>query len=153
MVDALREIWNLLGIPAVWGSILTVIIIATGIVLKRFIDHSFESQLEKLKESQTQDAFIRDLYAENLKKYSSEQAQGLRQAYLLLFESHSSTVIDEKKSHDEQLEMAIQMIMKPLRDYAGGLDESTIKKINSVGNYLRGVHPSCEGCGHPRNLA
>jgi hypothetical protein len=136
MEDVLNKIWNLLGIPAVWGSILTVTTVVMGVVLKRLIDHALESQLEEIKALQTQDAFVRELYAENLKKYAGEQAQALRQAYLLLFEPHSSNVSAVGKSHEEQLDMAIQMIMQPLRKYAGGLDESTIKKINSVCNYL-----------------
>lgn len=136
MEGTLDNFWKLLGIPAVWGSILTVIMIVTGVIIKKLIDHALESQMVKIKEFQTQDTFLRELYAENLRKYASEQAQALRQAYLLLIEPHSSNIDTEGKGHDEKLETAIQTIMGPLREHGGWLDESTIKKINQVCSYI-----------------
>lgn len=136
MEGTLDNLWNLLGIPAVWGSILTVTTIVLGVIIKRFIDHAFESQLERIKDLQTQDTFVRELYAENLRKYASEQAQALRQAYLLLFEPHSSNISAEGMVFDGKLETAIQTIMRPLREHVGWLDEATIRRINQVCNYI-----------------
>lgn len=80
--------------------------------------------------------FVRELYAEGIREYSTEQAQGLRQAYLLLFEPESSTISLAGKDTKDIFETAIQEIMQPLRKHVGLLDESTIAKIYSVQNWL-----------------
>lgn len=136
MEEILSKIWGLLGIPAVWGSILTLITVGMGVLFKRLIDHELEVQLKKIEALQTQDVFVRELYAEGIKEYSREQTQALRQAYLILFQPHSSTVSTAGLGFEEQLDTAIQVVMEPLRNHVGLLDESTIRKINSVQNYL-----------------
>jgi hypothetical protein len=136
MDKMVQDIFHLLGIPAVWGAILTVTVLAMGAVLKLLLDHALKTQLEKIKELQRQDSFIRDLYAQEIKNFSTEQAQALRNAYLLLFEPWSSTVDRAAKDSQEQLESAIQMVMKPLRNHLGWLDELTIRKIYSVQHRL-----------------
>jgi septal ring factor EnvC (AmiA/AmiB activator) len=81
-------------------------------------------------------AFIRELYADGLREYAIQQAQGLRQAYLILFEPESSTISVATKTFPERIEMAIEQVMKPLRDHLGILDEETIKQIYAVQNEL-----------------
>jgi hypothetical protein len=97
------------------------------------IRKDLQAEVARLTEWQV---FVRELYVEGIRKYSSEQAQALRQAYLLLFEPESSTVSVFGKDRQELLDTAIQGIMQPLREHVGVLDESTIKKIYSVQNQL-----------------
>lgn len=136
MDKILQDVFHVLGIPAVWGGILTVTTIAMGIVLKQVIDHALKAQLEKIKEVQLENSFLRDLYAEGIKTYSTQQAQALRQAYNRLFNSRPSVFDLDERERQEQLETAIQLVMQPLRDHLGILDEPTKKKIYSVNNKL-----------------
>lgn len=130
MDSILQDIFKLLGIPAVWGGILTVTTIAIGIVLKQVIDHSLAAQLEKLKEVQLETTFLRELYADGIKTYSTQQAQGLRRAYRLVFEEDDS-------EFQKQLDTAIDQVMKPLRDHLGILDEPTKQRIYDIHNKLQ----------------
>ncbi len=100
------------------------------------IKHKFEVELEKMKSLQTQDVFVRELYASGIREYSSEQAYALRQAYLLLFEPLSSAVNSAGKDLEERMDMAIQSVMQPLRKHVGLLDESTIENIYDVQKWL-----------------
>jgi len=136
MDSIIRDIFHLLGFPAVWGGILTVTTLAMGVVLKQFMDHALKAQLAKIKEFQLQDRFVRDLYAQGIKNYSTKEAQALRQAYLLLFEPSSSAVDGPSKDFQGQMELAIQIVMQPLRNHVGWLDESTIQKVYSVQDKL-----------------
>lgn len=136
MDKIIQDVFHVLGIPAVWGGILTVTVLAMGAVLKQLLDHALKAQLEKIKELQRQGSFLRDLYAQAIKNYSTEQAQALRHAYLLLFEPRSSTVDRVPDDFQEQLELAIQIVMKPIRKHLGWLDEPTIRKIYSVQHKL-----------------
>lgn len=81
----------------------------------------------------TQHIFVRELYADGIAEYSSRQAQALREAYLILFEPQSSSDSAVKgKDFEERVNTAIPLVMKPLREHLGLLDESTIKKVYSV---------------------
>jgi hypothetical protein len=85
-----------------------------------------------------------ELYSEGIKEYSSEQAYALRQAYLLLYEPHSSMHGSADKDKDARLEDAIQLVMHPLRKHLGRLDEPTIRRIYEVQKELldlRGKSP------------
>ena len=74
-----QDSFRLLGTPAVWGGILNVTTIVMGIILKQVIDHALTAQLEKIKELQQETTFLRELYAEGIKTYATQQAQGSRQ--------------------------------------------------------------------------
>lgn len=129
MDHILQDVFRLLGVPAVWGGILTVTTIAMGIVLKQVFDHALAAQLEKIKEVQLETTFLRELYVEGIKTYSTQQAQGLRGAYLLLFEGDGSDL-------QKKLDTADQLVMQPLRDHLGILDEATKKRIYAIHNRL-----------------
>lgn len=141
MEDILIKVWELLGVPQIWGGILTVVIIAVGIFLKQLIEHSLSAQLEKLKAIHDEDTFIREQYV-NLKDYSNQQAIALRSSYLLLFEPEAYEIDVNNKSFEEQLDIAISKIMKPVRDHIGLLDNLTTAKIYSIQNYLLGFKGS-----------
>ncbi len=141
MTDILAEIWSLLGVPQVWGGILTVAVLAIGVLLKQLIENGFAAHLKMIEALHAEDVWVREQYAD-IKLYSTEQAQGLRDAYLLLFESNPSTSNIAEGNLDEQLDVAIEMVMKPLRIHLVILDESTKKKIHSIQNYLWGFKGS-----------
>jgi len=100
------------------------------------IQHSFEIQLKRMESLQAQAAFLRELYSSGLREYSTSQAHGLRQAYLYLFEPISSNPISDGQPWEVRLEMAVQAVMKPMRDSIGLLDEETIQRIQGVQNEL-----------------
>lgn len=54
------------------------------------IQHEFEIKLESFKSLLGQDVFVRELYADGIRQYSSEQAYALRQAYLVVYEPSAS---------------------------------------------------------------
>ena len=47
----------MLAMPAVWGVILTITAIATGIVLKQLVGHAFAARLQKIKDMQGKESF------------------------------------------------------------------------------------------------
>jgi hypothetical protein len=96
------------------------------------IQEEFANRLESLKALLGQDVFVRELYAEGIRQYSSEQAYALRQAYLLVYEPSSSAMDSAGKDTKIRLEAAIQCLMQPLRKHIGLLDEQTIDKIYKV---------------------
>ena len=74
---------------------------------------------------------------QDIKGYSSKQALALREAYLLFFEeSHSSRTDIIGEDFHTKLDKTIQMVMTPLRQHLGILDEGTIRKIYDVQHYL-----------------
>jgi len=126
-------------LAAVWLSVLTPALTAwiSWQVLKG--QQSSAVEIEHVKSAlaahQRQREYVRDLYSDEIIAYSSEQAEGLRQAYLLVFEPESSGV-GAAVDVAERLEMARQTVMRPLRKHLGVLDEATIRKIYSVHNSL-----------------
>ena len=136
MEDILPQLWALLGLPQVWGLILTTVVIGTGVLLRVFIGHLFTVQVEKLKSAERELEFIRQHYA-GIKEYSSAQAQGLRQAYLVLFEPKSSHVPVANATFDERVDFAIQALLEPVRNHLGVLDNLNPNKIYAVANYVR----------------
>lgn len=148
MESALKDILQHGGIPAFWVSILTLILIAAGILLKRLIDHSLDLHRQKLehafevqsaiqKELYSEATFKRELYVAGIRDFSTKQAQALRQAYLFLYESKSAAVQGAGQDLDQRVEEAIRILMQPLRDYLGIIDEATAGKVYEVQIRLR----------------
>ncbi len=104
--------------------------------LTESIRYKFEVQLKTLESLQAQHIFVRELYSEGIKEYSSEQGFSLRQAYLLLYQPHSCSSSNKDKKLEERLEVAIETVMQPLRKYIGILDESTIEEIYKTQDFL-----------------
>ncbi len=104
--------------------------------LTEAIRYEFEVQLKMMESLQAQHIFVRELYSEGIKEYSSEQGFSLRQAYLLLYQPHSCSSNHKDKELEERLETAIETVMQPLRKYIGILDEETISEIYKTQNFL-----------------
>lgn len=148
MVDILGQMWGLLEIPAIWGVILTIAAIGMGFLLKQLIAHMFAVQLAEIKSLKTKEleekqarekerGYVRELYIDGIKDYSSKQALALREAYLVFFEeSHSTRTEIIGEDFHTKLDKTIQMVMTPLREHLGILDEGTIRKIYDVQHYL-----------------
>lgn len=85
---------------------------------------------------QQQQLFLRDLYASAIREYSSKQAHALSQTYVLVFEPMSASVDSAERDFEARTAMAIQLLMNPLREYRGILDQETVRKIYSVQNEL-----------------
>lgn len=100
------------------------------------INHEFQTELENLKSLLAQDVFVRALYADGIRQYSSEQGYALRQAYLVVYEPKSSTLDSAGENTEIRLEAAIQCVMQPLRKHIGLLDEQTISRIYDAQNEL-----------------
>ena len=93
------------------------------------IKHDFESR-------QAHDTFLRELYVADLKAYCSEQAYGLRQAYLHIFERESSSIGSSEEDGDTRMETAVRAVMDPLRKYTAVVDEATLQRIYGVQHAL-----------------
>jgi len=128
-----QQLWQFLEIPQVWGIILTIIVAGSAVAIKLFIQHSFDRQLDKLKEVHGELEYFRGHYS-GIQEYSSLQAQALRNAYLILFEP-ATNLNDEEL--DQTRKKAIDIILQPMRSHLGILDEFTINRTYSVANYLR----------------
>jgi hypothetical protein len=163
MEDMLNTIWKFLGLPQIWGAILTIIILAGGVLFKRLIDHTFEvqlervkalhdDQLEKIKSLHSEDVFLREQYA-GIKDYSTKQTRALREAYLLIFEPGSSTLDIARKGFHERLATANQMVMQPLRENQSILDRSTEEEIYSISRYLLDEFENISQADLPKALA
>jgi hypothetical protein len=115
-------------------------------LLKKDLAEDLEAFKVELQNASTEAVFVRELYVDGIKEFATQQAQGLRQSYLLLFEPPSSTVPDAtSKSFAERLEMARQLVMAPLRNHLGILDEETIQKILFVHETLLQAPAIMEG--------
>jgi hypothetical protein len=67
------------------------------------IKQRFAIELKEMDRIQAQHVFVRELYAPSVREYSSEQAVGLREAYLLLFEPGSSLTYSAGKHFEGDL--------------------------------------------------
>jgi hypothetical protein len=100
------------------------------------IKFNFGVQLKKMESDQAQHNFLREVYGPAIREYSTSQALGLREAWLLLFEEASSSIDGAGKTQRERVDMAIQQVIVPLRKYIGLLDEPTVARIYAVHDKL-----------------
>jgi hypothetical protein len=132
MESALKQIWAWMGVPQVWGAVLTLLGSAIIYLLKKLIDQL----IEKRKAD-------REVVAEqftDIAEYAKEQSVALTKAYLRIFESREAT--DAYGSRfAEIVERADNDVMTPVRAYEAKLDEETRIKIFSVHNILAQYYP------------
>jgi len=151
MEAILRELWSILGLPQVWGIIVTVVIIGVAWLLKGLIQHSLDLSLEKMRLDSRDIEFFREHYS-GLKDFASVESVALRQSYLEIFEPMNCKLTHEDDEPSARLQIAIENILNPLRENLGVLDESTASKIYSMSNYLRGYVGKEEELGGAKNL-
>jgi hypothetical protein len=132
MEEALREIWRLMGIPQVWGAVLTILFLAIAFLLKKLIDQRAEKQNADREMLHNQFADIAD--------FAKEQSVGLIKAYLGIFEGKDA-VEAEGKQFAEIVEKADNDLMKPVRKYSAKLDDKTKAKIFAIHNILAQYYP------------
>jgi hypothetical protein len=156
MESLLLNIWNLLGIPQLWGAIITLVLLVGGVLMNKRIEHSLEQKLadhqsqlnRKLADHQhtlesqlKQTNFLRALYAKDIRKYSREQGEALRSAHLKIFEDPTTS----PDTQHRRLEAAAEMVMRPLRKYGGVLDQGTFAEITAVKTYLQTLQGRTQG--------
>ncbi len=132
MVDLLKQIWQWMGIPQVWGAILTLLMLMIVFFLKQLISQWREKQRTDLSVLTTQYADIAE--------YVNEQSVGLIKAYLKIFESKEG--LDAQGIQFSNIVVkADNDLMEPLRKYQAKLDNDTIAKILNVHNILAQYYP------------
>lgn len=132
MEEALKQIWHAMGIPQVWGAVLTMICLVIVFLLKKLIDQR--------EERQKSDREMIDKQFADIAEYVKEQSVGLIKAYLKIFEGKEA--VDAKgKQFSEIVEEADNSLMKPVRTYSAKLDEETRGKIFAIHNILAQYYP------------
>jgi hypothetical protein len=132
MDSALKEIWAWMGVPQVWGAVLTLLGSAIIYLLKRLIDQL----MEKRKAD-------REVVAEqftDIAEYAKEQSVALTKAYMRVFESREAADANGCR-FAEIVARADNDLMTPVRAYEAKLDEETRIKIFSVHNILAQYYP------------
>lgn len=144
MTDTLKDLWHSLGVPAGWGAILTLAVLAVAVVLKRALDHAFERQSKKFDEAlerqkaDLQKALLDRAYLQGLfdrvMDYSIDQSKALRLAYLELFQSEATG--SDGEMFVQVVGQADEMVMAPLRANLGLIDEETEHQVLKIHNDL-----------------
>lgn len=132
MEDTLGQIWRLMGIPQIWGAVLTVIFLAIAFLLKKLID--------QLAEKYKADREILNEQFTDIAEFVKEQSVALAKAYLRIFEGKVGLDAHGKK-FSEMVEEADNELMKPLRQFSVKLDDETKNKIFRVHNILAQYYP------------
>ena len=78
MEDALKEIWAFMGIPQLWGGVLTLLCLAIVFLLKKLIDQLAEKR--KADRETVTEQFT------DVAEFVKEQSVALTKAYLRIFE-------------------------------------------------------------------
>jgi hypothetical protein len=121
-----------MGIPQVWGAVLTLLCLVILFFLKRLMD--------QLAERQKADRETIDKQFADIAEYVKEQSVGLMKAYLKIFEGKDG-IEAQGKQFAEIVEEADNNLMKPVRTYSAKLDEETRGKIFSIHNILAQYYP------------
>jgi hypothetical protein len=132
MVEELKEIWNWLGVPAVWGAVLTLVTLALLYLLKGW----FSERAEKRKADHQ---LLANQFA-GIPDFVEQESKALIKAYVDIFESKDG--IDAKGKHFMSIvAKADNDLMKPFRAFRSRLDDETKAKIFAVHNTLAQYYP------------
>lgn len=129
---ALEVIWQWLGLPQIWGSILTLLLLLVAYLLNRLLHVRMDRQKADLDT-------LRGHYAD-IADYANEQSVGLMRAYMKIFERKEGVDADAKELTAIIAE-ADNDLMKPLRKYQAKLDGETKAKIFRIHNILAQYYP------------
>jgi hypothetical protein len=152
MQALLQSIWSALGVPQLWGLILTLVVVVAVAIVKLFIDQAmknqetkfagtmqrettkqietFKSELQKTSEEQKT---VLSLYV-GIATYVQEQHVGLMRAYDRLYNREGTTATGE-----DFAKIALEAdndVMTPFRKYQVLLDKQTQNKIYHIHNIL-----------------
>ncbi len=152
MQDILRSIWSALGVPQLWGLILTLAVVVAVAITKLFIDQAMNNQATKfantlkaetdrqteklkaaLQKTTEEQKFVLSQYA-SIATYTQEQYHGLMRAYRDLFEDEGKTATGE--AFAKIASKADNDVMRPFRKYQTLLDKQTMDKIYYIHNIL-----------------
>jgi predicted transcriptional regulator len=133
MDEALKQIWHWMGIPQIWGAVLTILFLAIAFLLKKLID--------QLAERHKADRATLNEQFTDIAEYVKEQSVVLIKAYLLIFEGKEA--LDAQGTRfSEIVEKADNELMEPLRRFSVKLDDETKNKIFYIHNILAQYYPS-----------
>jgi hypothetical protein len=132
MEELLKVIWQWLGLPQIWGAILTLLLLLVAYLLKRLLDVRIESQ--KADQDTLRSHYI------DIADYVKEQSNGLLRAYVKIFERKSGIEAGAKELIAIIAE-ADNDLMKPLRKYQAKLDDETKASIFRIHNVLAQYYP------------
>lgn len=130
--EALKQIWEWMGIPQVWGAVLTLLILTMAFWFKKLIDQRIEKQ-------KADHEALMDQYSD-ISEFVKEQSVGLITAYVKIFE-RKDAVNAQGKQFTEIIAEADNDLMKPLRKYQAKLDDETKAKIFNIHNILAQYYP------------
>lgn len=152
MQDVLRSIWSALGVPQLWGLILTLAVVVAVAIIKLFIDQAMKNQAAKfantlqvettrqteklkaeLQKTTEEQKFVLSQYA-SIATYTQEQYVGLMRAYIDLFEGEGKTATGE--AFAKIALKADNDVMRPFRKFQTLLDKQTMAKIYYIHNIL-----------------
>ncbi len=132
MEEALKQVWHWMGIPQIWGAVLTILFLAIVFLLKKLIDQ----RAEKRKA----DRELVNKQFTDIAEYVKEQSVALTKAYLGIFEGKDA-LDAQGKQFSEIVEKADNELMKPLRKFSAKLDDETKNKIFHIHNILAQYYP------------
>jgi len=152
MQDVLKGIWSALGVPQLWGGILTLIVILAVWVIKVVVDRAlknqaaefanrlqtetarqtleFQASLQKAVEDQK---LIQSQYG-GIAAYVQEQYASLIDAYVRLFEDEGARTTPAEFA--KIAAKADNDVMRVFRKYQPLLDRQTSEKIYYLHNIL-----------------
>jgi hypothetical protein len=132
MKEAFEQIWGAMGIPQVWGGVLTILLLGIAFLLKKLIGVMADKYAADRKTLNAQFADIGE--------FVKIQSVALIKAYVRIFEGEDA-LDAEGKRFSALVEKADNELMKPLRQFEAKLDDDTKNKIFYVHNILAQFYP------------
>src|SRR5271165_1086413 len=133
MKEAFGPIWEAMGIPQVWGAVLTILLLGIAFLLKKLIG--------VIADRYTADRKTLNAQFADIGEFVKTQSVALIKAYVQIFEGKDA-LDAEGKGFSEIVAKADNELMRPLRQFEAKLDDETKKKIFDVHNILAQFYPN-----------
>jgi hypothetical protein len=132
MKEAFGQIWGAMGIPQVWGAVLTILLLGIAFLLKKLIG--------VVTDRYKADREILNAQFADIGEFVKIQSVALIKAYVGIFEGKDA-LDAEGNRFSESVEKADNELMKPLRQFEAKLDDDTKSKIFLIHNILAQFYP------------
>jgi hypothetical protein len=132
MEEAIKQIWDTLGIPPLWAAVLTICVLVIVYLAKRLMDQRANKEIAE------HGALIHQFA--DIGEFSKEESVALTKAYLRIFEGKDSAGA-RGRDFTKIVAQADNELMAPLRKYQAKLDDETKAKIFFVHNILAQYYP------------
>lgn len=132
MEEAIKQIWQGLGIPPLWAAVLTICVLVIVYLAKRLMD-------QRAKKEIAEHGALINQFAD-IAEFAKEESVALTKAYLRIFEGKDSAGA-RGQAFKKIVAQADNELMAPLRKYQAKLDDETKSKIFLVHNILAQYYP------------